>query len=110
MACVHLNIHHIHVLVTHLGPHEWNREEEYAGVTCKIEGWVQLEDTIPTEPPLDPVLSAAPSALLGVVNGGLGAVQTGFHMALWMGFNSVLSWLGQHALLGDAMFQNVETQ
>lgn len=65
---------------------------------------MQLADRIPTDFLLDPVFLAGPSVLLGVVNGGLGAVQTGFNMALCMGFNSILSGLG------NIKFQNVETQ
>lgn len=70
----------------------------------RLRGSVQLADRIPTDFLLDPVFLAGPSVLLDVVNGGLGAVQTGFHMALCMGFNSILSGLG------NIKFQNVETQ
>lgn len=71
---------------------------------------MQPADRIPTDLLLYPVFLAGPSVLLGVVNGGLGAVQTGFHMALCMGFNSILSGLGKNAVQGNIKFQNVETQ
>lgn len=75
------------------------------GRFVRLRGSVQLADRIPTDFLLDPVFLAGPSVfLLDVVNGGLGAVQTGFHMALCMGFNSILSGLG------NIKFQNVETQ
>lgn len=74
------------------------------GRFVRLRGSVQLADRIPTDFLLDPVFLTGLSVLLDVVNGGLGAVQTGFHMALCMGFNSILSGLGH------IKFQNVETQ
>lgn len=74
------------------------------GRFVRLRGSVQLADRIPTNLLLDPGFLAGPSVFLGVVNGGLGAVQTGFHKALCMGFNSILSGLG------NIKFQNVETQ